>query len=94
MELSVINYAIDEQVIILGELQKSPWINAIILNTKTTIFDVKINLSSPNIETIKKNVILLFNYERFKYRVRGREENFEKRWGLYIDYFEDLETNT
>ena len=34
LEIVVIDYTIDEEPIILGELQKSHWINAIILITK------------------------------------------------------------
>ena len=33
LEIGVIDYVVDEQIIILGELQKSHWINAVILNT-------------------------------------------------------------
>ena len=42
---------------------------------------------TPNIECVK-NVELLFNYER-QFFLKGREDNFEKRLGLMIDYYEE-----
>ena len=36
-------------------------------------------------ETVKRNVKLLFNYERLKYKLRGKEGLFEKMWGLSIE---------
>ena len=58
LEIGVTGYVIDKHVIILGELQKSHWINAIILNTKKFIFNAKIFLSIPNIESLKKYKIV------------------------------------
>ena len=37
LEIGVIEYVIDERTTILGELQKSHWLNAIILIAKKTI---------------------------------------------------------
>ena len=70
-----------KKTIILGELQKSHWINAIILTAKKTIFNAKIDK--------KRSVKLIFNYERRKFRLRGREDSFEKRWGLMIEYYNE-----
>ena len=43
-EIGVLEYVIDDNTIIVGELQKYYWLNIIILNTKRTIFNAKIDL--------------------------------------------------
>ena len=42
-EIGLANYMIDEQKIILGEYQKSYWINIVILMTKKVIFNTKLD---------------------------------------------------
>ena len=69
----------------MGDLQKSHWINALILNARKIIFNAKIDMSTPSKECVKRNVKLLFHYERLTFRLRGREDNFEKRWELMIE---------
>ena len=85
----MIEYVFDENTIVLGELQKSHWLNANILVAKKTIFNAKIDMSLPNIHCIKNGVKVLFNYERLKYTLRGREDIFEKRWGMMIYYYDE-----
>ena len=46
-------------------------------------------MSIHNLECVKRNVKILFNYERIKYRLRRREDNFEKRWGMMIEYHDE-----
>ena len=53
------------------------------------IFDAKKDLAIPSILCIKRQVKLLFNYERLKYQLRNREDTFEKRWGNMIEYYEE-----
>ena len=57
----------------------SHWLNAIILIAKKTMFNAKIDMSSPNMDCIKRGVKLLFNYERLKYIPRGRDDTFERK---------------
>ena len=69
LQIGVIEYVIVENTIVLGELQKSHWLNAIILIAKKTIFNAKIDMSLPNIYcfNFQNGVKVLFNYERLKY---------------------------
>ena len=64
-------------------------LNAIILITKKVIFNAKTNMPTPSFECVRRNVKLLFNYERLKFRIKGREDKFEKISGLMIDYFDE-----
>ena len=66
-EIGCMDYLINDNIIVLGELQKAHWLNAIILITKKTIFNAKTNLTSPSLECVKRQVKHLFNYERQKY---------------------------
>ena len=90
-EIGLADYIIDEQTIILGENKKSFWINAIILITKKVIFNAKLNCKTPSIFSVKFQTRALFNQEELKYNILQRNENFVKRWGLLIDYFEETE---
>ena len=90
-EVGLADYIIDEQTIILGENKKSFWINAIILITKKVIFNAKLNCKTPSIFSVKFQTRALFNHEELKYNILQRNENFVKRWGLLIDYFEETE---
>ena len=53
-EIGDLDYVIDDRNIIVGELQKSYWLNIIILNTKINIFNAKIDGRIPNIFSVKK----------------------------------------
>ena len=88
-EIGVIEYMINDNIVILGELQRAHWLNAIILITRKTIFNAKTNLSSPNFECVKRQVKCLFNYERQKYTLMEREDKFKKGWGMLLDYYDE-----
>ena len=88
-EIGVVDYLINDRIIILGELQKAHWINAVILLTKKTIFNSRINTTCPPFESIKKQVKNLYNYEKYKYTLCDREDKLEQRWGILLDYFEE-----
>ena len=62
-EIVVVNYIIYDRIIILGELQKAHWVNAVILLTKKTIFNARTNITIPTIEGIKNQVKNLYRYE-------------------------------
>ena len=87
-EVGVIQYFINENIIIFGE-KKVHWLNAVILINKKIIFNAKTNLSTSNIECIKRQVKLLLNYERQKYTFLGREDKLEKRLSMLIDYYDE-----
>ena len=84
-EIGVIEYLINENIIILGELQRAHWLNAIIVITKKTIFNAKTNSTCPRFECVKRQVKCLYSYERHKYTLVEREDKFEKRWGMLLD---------
>ena len=88
-EIGVVDYLINDRIIILGELQKAHWINAVILLTKKTIFNSRINTTCPTFESIKKQVKNLYNYEKYEYTLCDREDKLEQRWGIMLDYFEE-----
>ena len=48
-EIGLIDYIIDEQKIILGEYQKSYWVNIVILMAKKVIFNAKIDCKKPTL---------------------------------------------
>ena len=87
--IGVIEYSITKNIIILGELQKSFWINAIILITKKTIFNARINETIPNFESIKSQVKNLYIYKRNKYILIEREDKLEQRWGVLMEHYEE-----
>ena len=87
--IGLTDYNIDEQKIILGENQKSYWINAIIVITKKVIFNAKLSSKVPNIYSVKHQTKSLYTYEELKFSLIQRNDNFERRWGLLINYFEE-----
>ena len=88
-EIGVVNYLINDRIIILGELQKAHWVNAVILLTKKTIFNARVNITIPTMESIKNQVKTLYRYEKYKYTLCDREDKLEQRWGILLDYFEE-----
>ena len=88
-EVGVVDYLINDRIIILGELQKAHWINAVILLTKNTIFNSRINNTCPTFVSIKKQVKNLYNYEKYKYTLCDREDKLEQRWGIMLEYLEE-----
>ena len=86
-EVGVFDYLINDRIIILGELQKAHWINAVILLTKKTILNSRINNTCPTFESIKEQVKKLYNYEKYKYTLCDRVDKLEHRWGILLDYF-------
>ena len=87
-DVGLADYNIDEQKIILGENQKSYWINAIIVITKKVIFNAKLSSKVPNIYSVKHQTRSLYTYEELKFNLIQRNDNFQRRWGMLIDYFE------
>ena len=79
---------IDEQTIILGESQKSYWINVVILITKKVIFNAKLNGKVPNLFSVKYQTKTLYNHEELKFSLIHKNDFFQKRWGMLIDHFE------
>ena len=60
-EIGVVNYLINDRIIILGEFQKAHWVNLILL-TKKTIFNARVNNTNPTMESIKNQVKNLYRY--------------------------------
>ena len=87
--IGVIDYSITNSVIILGELQKSFWLNAIILITEKPIFNARINETMPFLESIKTQVKNLYIYEKNKYTLMERMDKLEQRWGMLLEYYEE-----
>ena len=79
MEIGVREYTIDEQTVILGELQKSYWMNVVILITKKVIFNAKIDGKIPKLFSVKNNTISVYKHELLKFQVMQKEDLFEKR---------------
>ena len=88
-DVGLTDYNIDEQKIILGENQKSYWINAFIVITKKVIFNAKLSSKVPNIYSVKHQTKSLYTYEELKFSLIQRNDNFERRWGMLINYFEE-----
>ena len=88
-EVGVVDYLINERIIVLGELQKAHWINAVILLTKKTIFNSRTNNTCPTFLSIKTQVKNLYTYEKYKYTLCDREDKLEKRWGMMLEYLEE-----
>ena len=73
-EVGVVDYLINERIIVLGELQKAHWINAVILLTKKTIFNSRTNNTCPSFLSIKthmKNINILYVTERTNWKKDG-----------------------
>ena len=88
-EIGLKDYKIDEQKIILGETEKSYWINMVLLITKKVIFNAKIAGKIPNIFSVKCNLKTTYTNELLKSKLIQKEYIFEKRWGIFIDYIEE-----
>ena len=88
-EIGLRDYTIDEQKIILGECQKSYWINIVILITKRVLFNAKLDGKIPRFYSVRYNTKVVYNYELLKLRLIQKENLFEKRCGLMIDYMEE-----
>ena len=74
-----LHYLINERIIVLGELQKAHWINAVILLTKKTIFNSRTNNTCPTFLSIKTQVKNLYTYEKYKYTLCDREMGYNAR---------------
>ena len=82
--IGLIDYAIDEQTIILGELHKSYWINMVILITKKVIFNAKMDGKLPTIFSVKYNTKFVYNHKNFGlYRKKISLKNMGDDDGLY-----------
>ena len=65
LEIGVRHFEI-ETVIVLGEIDKANWLNVVLRNIMKVIFNAKIEGNSPSLEAVKRNVQLMFNYERLR----------------------------
>ena len=81
-EMGLTEYTIDEQKMILGENQKSYWINVVILITKKVIFNAKLNGKVPNLFSVKYQTRILYNHEELKFSLIQKNDLFQKRWGI------------
>ena len=88
-DIGLVNYHLNNKKIILGELYKAHWINAIILITKKVIFNARTSITIPTFDSIKIQVKNLYKYEKYKYTLCDREDKLEQRWGILLDYFEE-----
>ena len=89
-EIGVVNYLINDRIIILGEFQKAHWVNAVILLTKKTIFNARVNNTNPTMESIKNQVKNLYRYmKNSNTHCVIERTNWNKRWGILLDYFEE-----
>ena len=88
-EIGLKDYKIDETKIILGENEKSYWVNMVLLITKKVIFNAKIAGKIPSLFSVKYNLQTIYNNELLKSRLIQKEYIFEKRWGIMMDYIEE-----
>ena len=65
-DIGVDNYHINNKTIILGELHKAHWINAVILLTKNPVFNARTSITILTINSIKNQVKNLYKYEKYK----------------------------
>ena len=89
-EIGLANYVIDEQKIVLGEYQRSYWINIVLLMTKKVIFNAKLDCKKPRLFSVKYGINIVYKHEQLKSRLLHRNVQFEKRWGILKDYLEEL----
>ena len=73
---------------ILGDHQFSYSDNAMILNTKKTIFNAKIADLIPILYSVKNNV--MFIHELLKFRLRDKEDIFEKGGAMFKPFHDEL----
>ena len=88
-EIGLKDYKIDEKKIILGENEKSYWVNMVLLITKKVIFNAKIAGKIPSLFSVKYNLQTIYNNELLKSRLIQKEYIFERRWGIMMDYIEE-----
>ena len=88
-EIGVVDYIINDRIILLGELQKAHWINAVILLTKKSIFNARVNNTCQTFASIKRQVKNLYIHEKYKYTLCDREYKLEQRWGIMLEFLEE-----
>ena len=67
MAIRILGFHLNNKTIILGELHKAHWINAIILITKKVIFNARTGITIPTFDSIKNQVKNIYKYEKYKY---------------------------
>ena len=74
---------------ILGENEKSYWVNMVLLITKKVIFNAKVAGKIPNLFSVKYNLQTIYTNELLKSKLTQKEYIFEKRWGIMMDYIKE-----
>ena len=55
------------------------------LEHKKSILTSKIREIKPSLSQIKANVKYMYNYEKFSFQMKDKENIFLRRWGVYTD---------
>ena len=83
-------YCLTDRRKILGDLENTGQINIIILNTKKTFFQCKLEEKSPTLHRVKANVRQSFLHDEYKCTVDNKQFLFNKKWSLLIRYYSNL----
>ena len=85
--LGMETYCLTDRRKILGDLENSGQINIIILNTKQTIFQCKLDGKVPFLQQVKANVRQSFLHDEYKYTLENKQVLFNRKWSLLIRHY-------
>ena len=88
--LGMERYCLTDKRKILGDLENTGQINLIILNTKKTIFQCKLEEKSPTLHRVQINVRQSFLHDEYKSIVDNKQVLFNKKWSLLVRYYSNL----
>ena len=88
--LGMERYCLTDRRKILGDLENTGQINIIILNTKKTIFQCKLEEKLPTLHMVKANVRQSFLHDEYKSIVDNKQFFFNKKWSLLVRYYSNL----
>ena len=90
--LGMINYHLTDRKKILGDLENTLQINIIILITKKTIYQAKLDCKTPTLLQVQLNLRQVFNHEYYNSIIKDKKHLFEKKWSSLLDFFNYIST--
>ena len=53
------------------------------------MFTSKLKECIPTLQQVKANIMIIYRYEDFKFKMKDKEQIFEKRWGVFKNHLEN-----
>ena len=85
--LGMTDYHLTDRRKMIGDLKDSGQINIIILNTKMTIFQSKLDDSGPSLYEVKASVKQCYLHDGYKFTINDKEYLLGKKWSLFQKFY-------